>query len=214
MSQNPTTKHPTPPFETQQQTPPGHTSTLSPQLDHAETSFQGSGRLAGKVALITGADSGIGRAVAITFAREGADVAISYLNEDEDAEETAHWVREAGRRSLSLPGDISEAAHCRAIVEQTASELGKIDILVNNAAMQRTHDDIGDINDEEWELTFRTNIHAMFYLCKAALPRMQPGGLSSLRHRSMRITRAQPVLPTPPPRARLRISPLASRSWS
>jgi NAD(P)-dependent dehydrogenase (short-subunit alcohol dehydrogenase family) len=175
MPENPVDKHPAPPFATQAQSSPGETSKLDPQPDHGERSYQGHGRLRGKTALITGADSGIGRAVAIAFAREGADIAISYLSEDEDAEATAQWVRDAGQRALMLAGDIKDAAHCTGLVEQTVSAFGKIDVLVNNAAMQRTHEDISEISDAEWDDTFRTNIHAMFYLCKAALRHMQPG---------------------------------------
>ncbi len=173
---NPVTKHPEPPFPTQQQSPPGRTSEMSPKPDHGETSYRGSGRLNGKTALITGADSGIGRAVAIAFAREGADVVISYLDEDDDAAETADWVRKAGRQAVTVPGDISQAGHCAALLQQTLDSFGKIDILVNNAAFQRTHDDISEISDEEWDQTLRTNLHAMFYLCKGALKHMRPGG--------------------------------------
>ena len=143
--------------------------------DHGEQSYKGSGRLQGRAAVITGADSGIGRAVAIAFAREGADVLISYLNETDDAEETAHWVRQAGRRPILMPGDISEQGHCREIIQQAVSEFGRLDILVNNAAMQRSHEDISEISAEEWDKTFRTNIYAQFYLCQAAIPHMKPG---------------------------------------
>ncbi len=175
MDRNPVTKYPTPPYPSQQQAAPGATAKLDPKPDHGETSYQGHDRLQGKSALITGADSGIGRAVAIAFAREGADVAISYLNEDEDARETEHWVREAGRKALVLPGDIQDAGHCQSLVEKTVSEFGKIDVLVNNAAFQRTHQDISEISDAEWDETFRTNVYAMFYLSRAALRHMQPG---------------------------------------
>jgi len=175
MPQDPRTAHPQPPYSDDKQPPPGLTNAMEPKPDHGEASYKGSGRLAGKVALITGADSGIGRAVAIAFAREGADVLISYLNEDEDAEETARWVREAGRRAVLAPGDITDPAHCRALVQRTATELGGLHILVNNAAFQRTHEAIDEISDEEWDLTFRTNIHSQFYLCKAAIGLMQPG---------------------------------------
>ena len=124
---------------------------------------------------VTGA-CGIGQAVAIAFAREGADVVISYLNEDSDARETAKWVTEAGCRAVTVPGDITDEAHCRRLVERTVSELGHIDILVNNAAYQRVYPNgIEDISSEEWDYTFRTNIHAMFYLAKAAVPHMRPG---------------------------------------
>jgi len=129
-----------------------------------------------RVALITGADSGIGRAVALAFAREGADVLISYLNEDEDAQETTRLVTEAGRKAVGVPGDISQEAHCQALVQRAVDEFGRIDLLVNNAAFQRTYQGIAEISSEEWDYTFRTNIYAMFFLAKAALPHMQPGG--------------------------------------
>lgn len=163
------------PLPEQQQTPPGTTAQMDPRPDHGETSYQGHGRLKDKKAIITGGDSGIGRAVAIAFAREGADVLISYLNEEEDARDTARLVEEAGRKAVLVPGDIADAAHCRAIVEKAVSELGGLDILVNNAAHQMTFEDIVDIPDEEWDKTFRTNIHAMFYLAKAAVPHMKSG---------------------------------------
>ncbi|MCK5909264.1 MAG: glucose 1-dehydrogenase [Caulobacter sp.] len=167
---------PQPPFPDQSQTPPGMTSQMEPKPDHGEQSYKGSGRLAGKAALITGGDSGIGRAVAIAFAREGADVAIGYLNEHDDAEETRRWVEKAGRRCLLLPGDLADPAHCRALVEKTVSEFGRLDVLVNNAAEQATYKSLDEISDEAWARTFQVNIHAMFHLAKAALPRLQPGG--------------------------------------
>jgi NAD(P)-dependent dehydrogenase (short-subunit alcohol dehydrogenase family) len=148
---------------------------MDPQPDHGEMTYKGSGKLAGKIALITGADSGIGRAVAIAFAREGADVAICYLSEDEDAKETARWVEQAGRKSLLLPGDITDHAHCRALVAKTVETFGRVDVLVNNAAYQMTYDSLEDISDEEWDKTFSTNIGAMFRITKAAVPHMQPG---------------------------------------
>ena len=160
----------------QQQTPPGTEALLTPKADHGETSYVGHGRLAGKATLITGADSGIGRAVAIAFAREGADVLISYLNEHDDARETQRLVEEAGRKAVLLPGDIGEPAHCRAIVDQAVQAFGKLDVVVNNAAFQMSHDDIGDISDEEWDKTFNVNIGAMFRICKAAIPHMKAGG--------------------------------------
>jgi NAD(P)-dependent dehydrogenase (short-subunit alcohol dehydrogenase family) len=148
---------------------------MNPRPDHGEESYKGCGRLTDKVALITGADSGIGRAVAIAFAREGADVLISYLDQHEDAEEAAKWVRQAGRKALTVAGDISDEQHCKTLVSRAVSELGRLDILVNNAAMQRTHESIEEISSEEWDKTFRVNIYAMFYLCKAAMPHLQPG---------------------------------------
>lgn len=169
------TNYPTPPFQTPRQPMPGSTNAMSPLPDHGEQSYLGSGRLSGKKVIITGGDSGIGRAVAIAYAREGADVLISYLDEDEDAEETKAWVEKAGRKAILVPGDIQYAPHCKEIIDLAVSQLGGVDILVNNAAHQASFSDIGDISDEEWELTFRTNIHAMFYLTKAAIPHMRPG---------------------------------------
>ncbi|TCK30992.1 hypothetical protein EV667_1097 [Ancylobacter aquaticus] len=167
--------HPRPPFQEQQQPMPGRTEAMSPRPDHGEASYKGSGRLHGLKALITGGDSGIGRAVALGYAREGADVLISYLDEHDDAETTAALVREAGRQAVLVPGDIQHAAQCRALVDKAVEAFGRIDLLVNNAAHQATFTDIGEISDEEWELTFKVNIHAMFYLTKAAVPHMKPG---------------------------------------
>ena len=169
------TFRPEPPYPEQQQPMPGATEAMDPRPDHGEDSYVGHGRLLDKRTLITGADSGIGRAVAIAFAREGADVAISYLDEHDDAQETKRLVEDAGRRAILLPGDISDPAHAREIVEQTASEFGRIDVLVNNAAHQASFAKVEDISDEEWQVTFATNIHAMFYLVKAALPHMRSG---------------------------------------
>jgi NAD(P)-dependent dehydrogenase (short-subunit alcohol dehydrogenase family) len=165
-----------PPFQEKQQQPPGHEGQMSEKPDHGEQSYKGLGRLKGRTALITGADSGIGKAVAIAFAREGADVLISYLNEEDDAQESARWVSEAGRKAITVAGDIGEVSHCEKLVERAFNEFGKLDILVNNAAFQMTHDSIQEFSPEEWDHTFRTNIYAMFYLCRAALPRMREGG--------------------------------------
>ncbi|MDG9722807.1 SDR family oxidoreductase [Streptomyces sp. DH41] len=159
----------------QQQIPPGRTSQMAPRPDHGEDSYRGSGRLAGKVALITGADSGIGRAVAIAYAREGADLLLSYLDEHDDAEETARWVRSAGRSCLLLPGDLAEPAHCRTVIDTAVREFGRVDVLVSNAAHQMTHDSITDIPDEEWDRTLAINLSAFFHLTKAAVPHMRPG---------------------------------------
>ncbi len=148
---------------------------MQPTPDHGETSYRGSGKLLGKKAVITGADSGIGRAVAIAYAREGADVLIAYLNEDDDAKETQRLVEEAGRKAVLIAGDVSLAAHCRTIIDKAVKELGGVDILVNNAAHQATFKSIEDITDDEWEHTFKVNIHAMFYLTKAAVPHMKEG---------------------------------------
>lgn len=169
------TRHPTPPYPQQQQKPPGKTAEMKPVPDHGEKSYKGDGKLTGQVALITGADSGIGKAVAIAFAREGADVLISYLTEDDDARDTAKWVEQAGRKALVVPGDIKNESHCKDLVKRAVEELGGIDILVNNAAFQRTYGDIADITAEEWDETFRTNIYAPFFLSKAAAPHMKPG---------------------------------------
>ena len=171
------TKRPTPPFKGQQQDQtPGRTAEMNPQPDHGEKSYKGSGRLAGKAAIITGGDSGIGRAVAIAFAREGADVLISYLNEDDDARETARWVEEAGRKAVLVPGDITNPAHCNAIVDQAIEAFGRLDVLVNNAAYQMTYPSLDEITDEEWDKTFDTNIGAMFRITRAAVRHMKPGG--------------------------------------
>jgi len=169
-------RRPTPPFESQQQSgTPGRTQPMCPQPDHGEASYVGSGKLAGKAAIITGGDSGIGRAVAIAFAREGADMLISYLNEHEDAQETLRWVEKAGRRAVLLPGDVTNPAHCDEIVARAVKEFGKLDVLVNNAAYQMTYDSIDDITDDEWNRTFDTNIGAMFRISRAAVRHMKPG---------------------------------------
>ncbi|MFF9024810.1 SDR family oxidoreductase [Streptomyces eurythermus] len=159
----------------QQQVPPGVTDEMVPEPDHGERSYRGSGRLAGKAAVITGGDSGIGRAVAIAYAREGADVLISYLDEHEDAQETARWVREAGRTCVLVPGDVADPAHCRSIIDTAVKEFGRVDVLVNNAAHQMTRDSITDIPDEEWDRTLAINLSAFFHLAKAAVPHMRPG---------------------------------------
>jgi NAD(P)-dependent dehydrogenase (short-subunit alcohol dehydrogenase family) len=166
---------PKPPFAEQKQPMPGSEAAMDPPPDYGEDSYKGSGRLQDKKAVITGADSGIGRAVALAFAREGADVLISYYNEHEDAEKTKKIVEDAGRKAVLMPGDIKDAAHCRAIIDKAVKEFGRLDILVNNAAHQASFKDVGEISDEEWDVTFRTNIHAMFYLVKAAVPHMRKG---------------------------------------
>jgi NAD(P)-dependent dehydrogenase (short-subunit alcohol dehydrogenase family) len=159
----------------QQQEVPGVQSEMDPVPDCGEQSYRGAGKLTDKVAVITGGDSGIGRAVAIAYAREGADVVISYLSEHEDAKDTARYVEEAGRRAVLVSGDVSQAAHCREIVDTAVRELGRIDVLVSNAAFQMNHTELEEISDEEWEHTFATNVSAMFYLVKAALPHMPEG---------------------------------------
>jgi NAD(P)-dependent dehydrogenase (short-subunit alcohol dehydrogenase family) len=170
------TIYPKPPFAVQQQPTPGTSAAMSPEPDYGEDSYRGSGRLRGKKVLLTGGDSGIGRAVALAFAREGADLVVSYLCEHGDARETQRLVEEAGRKCVLKPGDIANAAHCRKLVETTVAELGGIDVLVNNAAHQMTFDSAQDISDEEWERTFAVNISAMFYLTKAATPHLPRGG--------------------------------------
>jgi NAD(P)-dependent dehydrogenase (short-subunit alcohol dehydrogenase family) len=160
----------------QQQDPPGTEQQMRPAPDHGEASYRGSGRLAGKAAVVTGADSGIGKAVAIAFAREGADVVISYLDEHKDAEDTRKWVEEAGRIAVLVPGDLTDAANCRTVSDRAVQELGRVDILVSNAAFQATHADLTEISDEEWDYTLATNLTAMFRLCKAAVPHMPAGG--------------------------------------
>jgi len=159
----------------QQQAVPGVERKLDPPADHGENSYRGSGRLQDKIAIITGGDSGIGRAVALAYAREGADVLVSYLSEDEDAQETQRLVEAAGRRCELVPGDIADPAHCRAIVRKAVEVFGRIDVLVNNAAYQMTYDSLDEIPDDKWDYTFQVNVSAMFHLCKAAVPHMKPG---------------------------------------
>ena len=166
---------PKPPFPEQKQPMPGSEEAMDPKPDYGEDSYKGSGKLKDKKAVITGADSGIGRAVALAFAREGADVLISYYDEHEDAEKTKKVVQDAGRKAILMPGDIKDPRHCRAIIDRAVKEFGRIDILVNNAAHQASFKDVGEISDEEWDVTFRTNIYAMFYLTKAAVPHMKKG---------------------------------------
>jgi NAD(P)-dependent dehydrogenase (short-subunit alcohol dehydrogenase family) len=174
--EDPKEQHPAPPFPKQEQEPPGTEDQLRPAADHGVESYRGSGRLTEKVALVTGGDSGIGRAVAIAFAREGADVLISYLNEDEDAAETVRLVEDAGRRAVSVAGDIGDEEWCEQLVARTVDELGRLDILVNNAAWQASGDSIVDVTTDEWHRIMRTNLDAMFFLCRAALPKMSEGG--------------------------------------
>ncbi|MEA2841345.1 MAG: hypothetical protein QOF41_2675 [Methylobacteriaceae bacterium] len=166
---------PKPPFPEQKQPMPGSEEAMDPKPDYGEESYKGSGKLKDKKAIITGADSGIGRAVALAFAREGADVLISYYNEHEDAEKTRKIVEDAGRKAILMPGDIKDAEHCRAMIDKAVKDFGCVDILVNNAAHQATFKDVEEISDEEWDVTFRTNIYAMFYLVKAAVPHMKKG---------------------------------------
>jgi NAD(P)-dependent dehydrogenase (short-subunit alcohol dehydrogenase family) len=159
----------------QQQTPPGTLGGMTPKPDHGEESYRGSGRLTGKKAVITGGDSGIGRAVAIAFAREGADVLIAYLDEHEDAQDTAKYVEQAGRKCVLVAGDLSDKAHAHSVIPKAVEELGGVDILVNNAAFQMTHESLDEISDDEWDHTVALNLTAMFVLCKDAVPHMKPG---------------------------------------
>jgi hypothetical protein len=177
----------------QQQDPPGLTGLMDPVPDHGEESYVGHDRLAGKKAIITGGDSGIGRAVAIAFAREGADVLVSYLEEDEDAAETARWIEREGREAPLVRGDLSDPAQCRRVVDEAVDAFGRIDVLVNNAALQRTYEDLEDISDEDWDAHFDTNIGAMFRLCKAALPHMKAGG-SIVNTASVNVDQPKPTL--------------------
>ena len=206
------TTFPSPPFEPQTQPIPGSSSTMRPQPDYGEDSYRGTGRLKDKKVLLTGGDSGIGRAVALAYAREGADLAISYLNEDDDAAETERLIKEAGRQCLLMAGDISKAEHCRSLVTKTAEAFGRIDVLVNNAAHQMSFQSIEDISNWEWEMTFATNISAMFYLTKAAVPHMKPGSSSSTPRPSTPTVRVRICLPMPRQKARSRTLPRALRS--
>ncbi len=174
--EDPKTQGPRPEYPQRAIDPPGSIEEMTPRADHGEESYEGLGRLRDRVALITGGDSGIGRAVAIAFAREGADVLLSYLPEEEDdAQDTADWVARAGRRAVCVAGDIQDEQHCRTLVDRAYDEFGHLDILVNNAAYQMTHESIEEFTTEEFERTFKTHVYAMFYLCRAALPRMEPG---------------------------------------
>jgi NAD(P)-dependent dehydrogenase (short-subunit alcohol dehydrogenase family) len=173
---DPTTEYPQPPFPKQQQPWPGLVSKMTPLPDHGEKSYKGSGRLTGRKALITGGDSGIGRAAAIAYGREGADVAINYLPaEESDAKEVVDLIRAAGRKAVALPGDIKDEAFCRKLVADAVAQLGGLDILVNNAARQVSQDSILDISTAQFDETFKTNVYAMFWITKAAVPHLKPG---------------------------------------
>jgi NAD(P)-dependent dehydrogenase (short-subunit alcohol dehydrogenase family) len=175
MPQDPKDIHPKPPFPAQKQDFPGSEEQMQPKPDSGAQSYQGSGKLKDKVALITGGDSGIGRAVAIAYAKEGADVVISYFNEHEDAAETVKEVEQAGRKGLALSGDIQDEKNCQLLVNKTLDEFKKLDILINNAAYQKTVKSITEITTEDFDRVMKTNVYAMFFLCRAALPVMQPG---------------------------------------
>jgi NAD(P)-dependent dehydrogenase (short-subunit alcohol dehydrogenase family) len=191
--QNPTKAEPVPPFPEQEQEPPGREADMRPLADHGEKTYVGHGRLQDKVALITGADSGIGRAVAIAYAREGADVLCSYLEEDDDAAETKRWVEEAGRRCITVPGDVGDRDHCVALVERAVEELGGLDVLVNNAAFQMAYESFLEIPPDEIDFVFRTNIISMFHLCQAAVPKM-PEGSTIVNTTSIQAAQPSPQL--------------------
>jgi NAD(P)-dependent dehydrogenase (short-subunit alcohol dehydrogenase family) len=174
--QNPTEKYPKPPFKKQSQPWPGLASEMDPAPDHGEQSYRGSGRLAGRKALITGGDSGMGRAAAIAYAREGADVAINYFpSEEPDARQVIELIKAEGRTAVAIPGDLRDEAFCRRLVEEAVRGLGGLDILVNNAARQQTRSSILDVTNEDFDATMKTNIYAPFWIIKAALPHLRPG---------------------------------------
>jgi NAD(P)-dependent dehydrogenase (short-subunit alcohol dehydrogenase family) len=172
---DPLTAYPRPPFPPQEQRLPGGDHFLDPAPQHGEDSYVGNGRLAGLTTIVTGGDSGIGKAAAIAFAREGADILVAYLDENDDARETIQAAKDEGRRAIGVPGDLQDEAHCRRVIEQARDEFGRIDVLVNNAAFQVRREKIEDIATDEWEKTLRTNITAPFILCREAVPAMQPG---------------------------------------
>lgn len=172
---NPLTKYPAPPYPAQKQEGHGSEAEMDPRPDYGEDSYQGSGKLEGRAAIITGGDSGIGRAIALAYAREGADVLISYLDEEDDAQVTVGLIEAAGRKAVAVPGDIQSEEHCKSIVARAVEAFGKVDVLVNNAAFQMTHKTLEEMPSDEFERTYRTNIFAMFYLVKAAAPHMAPG---------------------------------------
>jgi NAD(P)-dependent dehydrogenase (short-subunit alcohol dehydrogenase family) len=190
---DPRDAYPRPPFPRQEQRLPGNDEMLDPKPDHGEDSYVGSGRLAGLATIVTGADSGIGKAVAIAFAREGADVLVSYLGEEEDARSTIESIEADGRKAIGMAGDLRDEAHCRRIVERAKDEFGRVDVLVNNAAWQKQVDRIEDISTEDWERTIATNLTATFWLCKAAVPEMQAGA-SIINVASIQASRPGPSL--------------------
>lgn len=187
------TDRPQHPQQAQQQTWPGSFLSMQPKPDHGETSYKGAGRLQGKTAVITGGDSGIGRAVAIAYAREGADVVIAYLDEHDDARDTARLIQEAGQQAVLIAGDLTDAAHCREVINQAVERFNKIDILVNNAAYQMTRASLDEISEEEFDRTMKTNLYAMFHLCKAAVPHM-PSGASIINTASVNADQPKPML--------------------
>src|SRR3954465_11893147 len=174
--QNPVEKYPKPPFKKQSQPWPGLASRMDPRPAHGETSYKGSGRLAGRKALITGGDSGMGRAAAIAFAREGADVAINYFpTEEPDAQEVIALIKKEGRAGLAIPGDLREEAFCKQLVDQAVQGLGGLDIVVSNAARQQARSSILDISSEDFDATIKTNIYAPFWIIRAALSHLKAG---------------------------------------
>ena len=192
--QDPTKQYPQPPFPEQEQRGPGLSENMDPTPDHGEKTYRGSGRLSGRKALVTGADSGIGRAVAIAFAREGADVVLSYMpSEEKDAQEVAELVKEAGQKAVLLPGDLKEQTYCNELVERTVAELGGLDILVNNAGKQQAVESLTDLSDEQFDETMKTNVYSLFWLCKAALPHL-PAGSSIINTSSIQAYQPSPIL--------------------
>ena len=176
LKQDPRSQYPQPPFEKQPQPVPGLASEMNPKPDHGEESYTGHGRLEGRKALVTGADSGIGRAVAIAFAREGADVALSYLpSEQKDAQEVIAFIEKAGRKAVAIPGDITSETFCVSLVEKAAQSLGGLDILVNNAGAQVSTPSLLEITTEQFDRTLKTNLYALFWITKAAVPHLSPG---------------------------------------
>ena len=175
---DPRERFPKPPFPKQKQPSPGSSRELNPPADYGETTYTGHGRLQGRAALITGADSGIGRAVALCYAKEGADILFAHLKEEkDDADETVRLVEAAGRRAIAVPGDVRNRSFCQKLVDRAVSTFGRLDILVNNAAMQRTYEKLEDIPEDEFDATFRTNVYGTFFLTQAALPKMKPAGV-------------------------------------
>jgi NAD(P)-dependent dehydrogenase (short-subunit alcohol dehydrogenase family) len=192
--QNPKTQYPPPGFPEQKQAAPGITAQMQPKPDHGETTYRGTGRLTGRRAIVTGADSGIGRAVAIAFAREGADVLLSYLpSEEADAREVAQFVADAGVKAIAAPGDLEDEQYCRELVARAVREFGGLDILVNVAGMQQTVPDIADLTTEQFDRTFKTNVYALFWLTKAALEHM-PAGSTIINTSSVQAYQPSPAL--------------------
>lgn len=192
--QDPTKQYPQPTFPEQSQPAPGLDAGMAPKADHGETTYRGTGRLTGRKAVVTGADSGIGRAVAIAYAREGADVLLSYLPEEEpDAQEVVKLIEEAGRRAVAMPGDLKDEAYCTELVSRAVQELGGLDILVNNAGKQQVVEAIAELTTEQFDATFKTNVYSLFWLCKAALPHM-PAGSSIINTSSVQAYSPSPIL--------------------